>query len=307
MTDVTSGEPDHRDRRTGGRRPHAVRARRRPHAGGHRDRAGARAVEGRRAPDPGVVAQPVLRRARRGDPALLARVRHPSSSGSAIWRASTSARWPPPSWRWLSRETQETATLSVLAGDGRIYVDQVTPPREIVMSVPLGQRFPLHAGLLEQGAARLPAAQRGRGLPARPAAPVHRDHPHRPRRAARRPRADPRARVRDERRRAAGRCCLGGRPGARPQRATGRQHQRVRARRAPRRRARPRRLAPARRHGPHLHPARPPRQGRRLTRSTARRPTNEGRPAIYCSDERTRVPSRTCERKDAPWPATTCW
>lgn len=47
---------------------------------------------------------------------------------------------------WLAREIQETATLSVLSGDGRIYVDQVTPPREIVMSVPLGQRFPLHAG-----------------------------------------------------------------------------------------------------------------------------------------------------------------
>jgi DNA-binding IclR family transcriptional regulator len=51
-----------------------------------------------------------------------------------------------PELAWLSRETQETATLSVLAGEGRIYVDQVTPPREIVMSVPLGQRFPLHAG-----------------------------------------------------------------------------------------------------------------------------------------------------------------
>jgi DNA-binding IclR family transcriptional regulator len=51
-----------------------------------------------------------------------------------------------PELAWLSRETQETATLSVLSGEGRIYVDQVTPPREIVMSVPLGQRFPLHAG-----------------------------------------------------------------------------------------------------------------------------------------------------------------
>jgi DNA-binding IclR family transcriptional regulator len=51
-----------------------------------------------------------------------------------------------PELAWLSRETEETATLSVLAGEGRIYGDQVTPPREIVMSVPLGQRFPLHAG-----------------------------------------------------------------------------------------------------------------------------------------------------------------
>lgn len=47
---------------------------------------------------------------------------------------------------WLSRKVHETATLSVLSGDGRIYVDQVTPALEIVMSVPLGQRFPLHAG-----------------------------------------------------------------------------------------------------------------------------------------------------------------
>lgn len=51
-----------------------------------------------------------------------------------------------PELAWLSGRTQETATLSVLSGDSRIYVDQVTPPREIVMSVPLGQRFPLHAG-----------------------------------------------------------------------------------------------------------------------------------------------------------------
>ncbi len=46
----------------------------------------------------------------------------------------------------LSHETQETATLSVLSGDSRMYVDQVTPHREIVMSVPLGLMFPLHAG-----------------------------------------------------------------------------------------------------------------------------------------------------------------
>jgi IclR family transcriptional regulator, acetate operon repressor len=46
----------------------------------------------------------------------------------------------------LSNATDETATLSVLSGGGRIYIDQVTPPREIVMSVPLGQRFPLYAG-----------------------------------------------------------------------------------------------------------------------------------------------------------------
>jgi DNA-binding IclR family transcriptional regulator len=46
----------------------------------------------------------------------------------------------------LSQAAGETATLSVLSGDARIYVDQVTPAREIVMAVPLGRRFPLHAG-----------------------------------------------------------------------------------------------------------------------------------------------------------------
>jgi len=51
-----------------------------------------------------------------------------------------------PELRALSAATQETATLSVFSGHGRIYVDQVTPAREIVMSVPLGLAFPLHAG-----------------------------------------------------------------------------------------------------------------------------------------------------------------
>ncbi len=51
-----------------------------------------------------------------------------------------------PELRALSAATHETATLSVFSGHGRIYVDQVTPAREIVMSVPLGLAFPLHAG-----------------------------------------------------------------------------------------------------------------------------------------------------------------
>jgi DNA-binding IclR family transcriptional regulator len=47
----------------------------------------------------------------------------------------------------LSSRTDETATLSVLVGDrSRIYVDQVTPPREVIMSVTLGELYPLHAG-----------------------------------------------------------------------------------------------------------------------------------------------------------------
>ncbi len=46
----------------------------------------------------------------------------------------------------LAELTGETATLSILTGAARMYVDQVTPQREIVMSVPLGLMFPLHAG-----------------------------------------------------------------------------------------------------------------------------------------------------------------
>lgn len=46
----------------------------------------------------------------------------------------------------LSGETNETATLSVRTGMSRIYVDQVTPNREVLMSVQIGVMHPLHAG-----------------------------------------------------------------------------------------------------------------------------------------------------------------
>lgn len=47
----------------------------------------------------------------------------------------------------LSERTQETATLSITAGaDARVYVDQVTPEREVIMSVTLGKPYPLHTG-----------------------------------------------------------------------------------------------------------------------------------------------------------------
>lgn len=46
----------------------------------------------------------------------------------------------------LSAQTNETATLSVRTGDSRVYVDQVTPSREVIMSVSVGVPFPLHAG-----------------------------------------------------------------------------------------------------------------------------------------------------------------
>ncbi len=46
----------------------------------------------------------------------------------------------------LSQRTDETATLSIRTGWTRIYVDQVTPAREVIMSVSLGVPYPLHAG-----------------------------------------------------------------------------------------------------------------------------------------------------------------
>ena len=51
-----------------------------------------------------------------------------------------------PVLRDLSEKTQETATLSIRSGWHRVYIDQVTPPREVKMTVPLGRSFPLHAG-----------------------------------------------------------------------------------------------------------------------------------------------------------------
>ncbi len=48
--------------------------------------------------------------------------------------------------RKLSARMDETATLSVRHGDRRVYVDQITPPREVKMTVPIGGSFPLHAG-----------------------------------------------------------------------------------------------------------------------------------------------------------------
>lgn len=46
----------------------------------------------------------------------------------------------------LCELTDETATLSVRSGDSRVYVDQVTPNRDVKMTVSLGLPYPLHAG-----------------------------------------------------------------------------------------------------------------------------------------------------------------
>ena len=51
-----------------------------------------------------------------------------------------------PRLQGLSERTNETATLSLRYGWERMYVDQVTPNREVKMTVALGRSFPLHAG-----------------------------------------------------------------------------------------------------------------------------------------------------------------
>jgi IclR family acetate operon transcriptional repressor len=61
----------------------------------------------------------------------------------------------------LVAATNETATMSVRVGWSRVYVDQVTPPREVKMSVQLGRAFPLHAGASSKALlAFLPEAER---------------------------------------------------------------------------------------------------------------------------------------------------
>jgi DNA-binding IclR family transcriptional regulator len=46
----------------------------------------------------------------------------------------------------LSAESGETATLSIRAGSTRVYLEQVTPKREVKMVVETGKPHPLHAG-----------------------------------------------------------------------------------------------------------------------------------------------------------------
>jgi len=48
--------------------------------------------------------------------------------------------------RDLVAATNETATLSVRVGWSRVYIDQVTPDRDVKMVVALGRHFPLYAG-----------------------------------------------------------------------------------------------------------------------------------------------------------------
>jgi DNA-binding IclR family transcriptional regulator len=51
-----------------------------------------------------------------------------------------------PTLRSLAARTGETATVSLLTGHARVYLDQVVSGQQIRMQVELGRRFPLHAG-----------------------------------------------------------------------------------------------------------------------------------------------------------------
>ena len=65
----------------------------------------------------------------------------------------------------LSEKTGETATISLRSGWERMYVDQVTPDREVKMTVALGRAFPLHAGSSSKAfLAFLPAEEQERYL-----------------------------------------------------------------------------------------------------------------------------------------------
>jgi DNA-binding IclR family transcriptional regulator len=61
----------------------------------------------------------------------------------------------------LCESTGETATLSVRSGGTRVYIDQITPLRDVKMVVQLGMPFPLHAGASSKAfLAFLPDAER---------------------------------------------------------------------------------------------------------------------------------------------------
>ena len=46
----------------------------------------------------------------------------------------------------LVKATNETATLSIRVGWDRVYIDQITPERDVKMVVQIGRPFPLHTG-----------------------------------------------------------------------------------------------------------------------------------------------------------------
>jgi DNA-binding IclR family transcriptional regulator len=85
-----------------------------------------------------VHADPATRRYALG-PAVL-------SLGLAYLKHVDARRLALPVLQTLSAKTDETSTFSIRNGWHRVYVDQVTPSREVRVEVELGWPFPLHAG-----------------------------------------------------------------------------------------------------------------------------------------------------------------
>lgn len=66
--------------------------------------------------------------------------------GTKAWSQLDVRSIAAPVLRTLRAETRETATLSVLVGHRRVYLDQYESPQEVKMVVEIGPQFPLHSG-----------------------------------------------------------------------------------------------------------------------------------------------------------------
>jgi DNA-binding IclR family transcriptional regulator len=66
--------------------------------------------------------------------------------GTKAWSQLDVRSLAAPTLRRLRDQTRETATLSVLVGNRRIYLDQYESPQEVKMVVEIGPQFPLHSG-----------------------------------------------------------------------------------------------------------------------------------------------------------------
>lgn len=66
--------------------------------------------------------------------------------GTKAWGQLDVRRVAAPVLQKLRDQTRETATLSVLVGHRRIYLDQFESPQEVKMVVEIGPQYPLHSG-----------------------------------------------------------------------------------------------------------------------------------------------------------------
>jgi len=66
--------------------------------------------------------------------------------GTKAWSQLDVRSIAAPILRRLRAQTLETATLSVLVGHRRVYLDQYESPQEVKMVVEIGPQYPLHSG-----------------------------------------------------------------------------------------------------------------------------------------------------------------